>query len=109
MVIDLFDLQLDFSEEFPVDGPGGEGFDNAAETLFLSPLHSEKYIETAKLVLNAASKEFKSRAKIFVAEPGPDLTEGEAADKILRAFLPKAFRRPGGRLLRRSRYVAPSA
>lgn len=93
-VIDLFDLQLDFSEEFPVDGPGGEGFDNAAETLFLSPLHSEKYIETAKLVLNAASKEYKSREKIFVARPGAGVTEEAAADKILRAFLPKAFRRP---------------
>ncbi len=93
-VIDLFDLQLDFSEEFPVDGPGGEGFDNAAETLFLSPLHSEKYIETAKLVLNAASKEFKSREKIFVARPGAGVTEEEAADEILRAFLPRAFRRP---------------
>jgi hypothetical protein len=93
-VINLFDLQLDFSEEFPVDGPGGEGFDNAVETLFLSPLHSEKYVEIAKRVLNAASKEYKSRVKIFGPELDPDISEEQAAEKILRAFLPKAFRRP---------------
>ncbi len=91
---DLFDLQLDFSEALPVDGPGGEGFDNAAETLFLSPLHAEKYVETAKLVVDAASKEFKSRVKIFVARPAGDVSEEEAAEKILAKFLPKAFRRP---------------
>jgi mono/diheme cytochrome c family protein len=91
---DLFDLQLDVSEQFPVDGPGGEGFDNAAETLFLSPLHSEKYLEVAKFILDAAGKEFKSRQKIFVARPGAGATEAEAAEKILQEFLPRAFRRP---------------
>ena len=93
-VRDLFDLQLDFGTELPLDGPGGEGFDNAAETLFLSPLHSEKYVEIAKSVLDAASKEYKSRIKIFVAEPGPGIGEKEAAGKILQVFLPRAFRRP---------------
>lgn len=91
---DLFDLQLDFRQALPIDGPGGEGFDNAAETLFLSPLHSEKYVETAKHVVDAASKEFKSRQKIFIARPGPDMTEQQAAGKILAEFLPKAFRQP---------------
>jgi Cu(I)/Ag(I) efflux system membrane protein CusA/SilA len=45
-------------------------------------------------VLDAASKEYKSRIKIFVAEPGPGIGEKEAAEKILQAFLPRAFRRP---------------
>ena len=91
---DLFDLQIDVSESLPVDGAGGEGFDNAAETLFLSPLHSEKYLQVAKFVLDAAGKEFKSRQKIFIARPGPELTEKQAAQQILSAFLPRAFRRP---------------
>jgi len=39
---DLLDIHLDLGSMFPADGAGGEGFDNAAETLFLSPLHSEK-------------------------------------------------------------------
>lgn len=93
-VRDLLDLQLDVSEALPMDGPGGEGFDNASETLFLSPLHAEKYLETAKFILDAASKEFKSRVKIFVARPGAGVSEREATEKILESFLPKAFRRP---------------
>ena len=95
-VRDLFDLQIDVTELFPVDGAGGEGFDNAAETLFLSPLHSEKYLEAAKYVLDAASKEFKSRDRIFVARPGDGVSEEEAARRILVEFLPRAFRRPIG-------------
>ena len=93
-VRDLFNLQIDVSETLPIDGPGGEGFDNAAETLFLSPLHSEKYIETAKFIIDAASKEFKSRRKIFIARPGKGVGEREAAHRILAAFLPEAFRQP---------------
>lgn len=93
-VRDLFDLQLDVSEALPVDGAGGEGFDNAAETLFLSPLHSEKYVEVAKFVLDAASKEFKSRSLIFVARPGEGVSEHQAATRILENFLPRAFRQP---------------
>ncbi len=91
---DLLDLQIDTSAMLPVDGPGGEGFDNAAETLFLSPLLAEKYLETAKFVLDAASKEFKARHKLFVARPGHGVTEREAARAILAEFLPRAFRRP---------------
>jgi hypothetical protein len=91
---DLFDLQIDVAGLLPVDGAGGEGFDNAAETLFLSPLHSEKYIEVAKLTVDFASKEFKSRQKIFVAEPGPSKSPEQAAREILASFLPQAYRRP---------------
>ncbi len=93
-VRDLFDIQVDLTDMFPVDGPGGEGFDNAAETLFVSPLLAEKYLEAAEFVVNAASKEFKSREKIFVARPGTGLSEQAAARQILARFLPSAFRRP---------------
>ncbi len=91
---DLFDLQIDVSEMLPIDGPGGEGFDNTAETLFISPLLTEKYLETAKFVVDAASKEFKSRRRVFVARPGQGVTEQEAVRKILSTFLPRAYRRP---------------
>lgn len=93
-VRDLFDIQLDTSELFPVDGPGGEGFDNAAETLFISPLLMEKYVEAAKVVLDTASKEFKSRTRIFVAYPNDEDSDTAAAREIVDAFLPLAFRRP---------------
>ncbi|MFN0101143.1 MAG: DUF1588 domain-containing protein [Bryobacteraceae bacterium] len=93
-VRDLLDVHMDFAQSLPVDGAGGEGFDNAAETLFLSPLHSEKYLDIAKFAMDFAAKEFKSRARIFVAKPGPGVTPEQAARTIFKTFLPRAFRRP---------------
>ena len=91
---DLFDMHLDLGSMLPADGAGGEGFDNAAETLFLSPLHAEKYMDAAKFVMDFAAKEYKTRVKIFVAKPGAGVSEEQAARKILANFLPKAFRHP---------------
>jgi hypothetical protein len=91
---DLLDIHLDIGAALPADGSGGEGFDNAAETLFLSPLHSEKYLEVAKLAIDFAAKEYKSRTKILIAKPGPGVSPEQAAREILAAFLPRAFRRP---------------
>jgi hypothetical protein len=93
-VQDLLDIHLDIGASLPADGAGGEGFDNAAETLFLSPLHSEKYLETAKLAMDFAAKEYKSRTRILVAKPGNGVTPEAAARQILQKFLPRAFRRP---------------
>jgi len=93
---DLLDMHLDLGASLPVDGGGGEGFDNAAETLFLSPLHSEKYMDAAKFAMEFAAKEFKSRNKILIAKPGPGVTEAQAARTVLTSFLPRAFRRPIG-------------
>lgn len=93
-VRDLFDLQIDVSAQLPAEGAGGEGFDNAAETLFLSPLHSEKYMELAKMITDFAAKDFKPRARVLIAEPGPNLPPESAARLILASFLPRAFRRP---------------
>ena len=44
---DLLNIQISAGHALPADGAGGEGFDNAAETLFLSPIHAEKYLEAA--------------------------------------------------------------
>ena len=51
---DLLGIQHSPTESLPEDGAGGEGFDNAAETLFLSPLHAEQYREAAREVLRYA-------------------------------------------------------
>ena len=91
---DLLDIQVDLSSSLPADGAGGEGFDNAAETLFLSPLLSEKYLKAAKFAMDAAAKEYKSREKILVARPGNGVSPEQAAREILKVFLPRAFRRP---------------
>jgi mono/diheme cytochrome c family protein len=91
---DLLDVQTDLTSFLPSEGAGGEGFDNAGETLFLTPLLAEKYMGAAKFALDAAFKEFKSRSKILVARPGNGTTPDQAAQAILTAFLPRAFRRP---------------
>ncbi len=91
---DLLNIHFNAAHALPADGAGGEGFDNAAETLFFSPLHSEKYLEAAKEAVEAAAKDTDSRKAFLIAEPGKDLTPPDAARKVLEAFVPRAFRRP---------------
>ena len=91
---DLLNVHIDTGSALPAEGAGGEGFDNAAETLFLSPIHAEKYLEAAKAALGYASKDARGRAKFLIATPGPNLTSDAAAQAVLRDFLPRAFRRP---------------
>ena len=109
---DLLDIQMDLTSSLPADGAGGEGFDNAGETLFLSPLLSEKYMKAAKFAMDVAAKEYKSREKILVARPGNGVSPEQAAREILKAFLPRAFRRPVRRTMTSrsiSRSFAPRA
>lgn len=96
-VRDLLNLHIDAGAALPADGAGGEGFDNAAETLFLSPIHAEKYLDAAKAALNAAFKDPRSRARFLIAQPGPGVSPIDAARTILDGFLPRAFRRPADR------------
>lgn len=91
---DLLNIHFNAAHALPADGAGGEGFDNAAETLFFSPLHSEKYLEAAKEAVEAAAKDPDSRKAFLTAAPGKDLNPSEAARKTLDAFVPRAFRRP---------------
>lgn len=51
---DLLGVETSFHETFPVDGGGGEGFSNNAETLFLPPMLMERYLEAAQQVLDQA-------------------------------------------------------
>jgi hypothetical protein len=91
---DLLNVHVDIGSTLPADGAGGEGFDNAAETLFLSPIHAEKYLEAAKLALGYAVKDPRARAKFLIAVPGAGISPDAAARTILEEFLPRAFRRP---------------
>jgi hypothetical protein len=91
---DLLNIHFNAGHALPADGAGGEGFDNAAETLFLSPMHAEKYLEAARQALEYGSKDPRARAVFLAAEPGEETTPEQAARKILEAFLPRAFRRP---------------
>lgn len=75
-VSDLFGLRLDVAEMFPADGSGGEGFDNNGETLFLSPLLAERYLEVAEQVLDRVIV-IPPLTRAFVAK---DLLPGQPVD-----------------------------
>ncbi|MBN9660579.1 MAG: DUF1592 domain-containing protein [Acidobacteria bacterium] len=91
---DLLNVHVNAAHALPVDGAGGEGFDNAAETLTISPIHAEKYLDAAKEALQYAASEPKSRELFLIAQPGPGKTPDQAAEEVLASFVPRAFRRP---------------
>jgi hypothetical protein len=109
---DLFGVDLHAGDLLPSEGGGGEGFDNAGATLFITPVLMEKYLEAAELVLStilpdshaalekananhteSAQLEAVGR-RLLVATPGPSVTPHAAARELLVTFLPRAFRRP---------------
>ena len=90
---DLLNIHINAGQAMPADGAGGEGFDNAAETLFISPIHAEKYLEAAKSALDYAIRDPKSRRVFFIAGTDNGLTEEQAAQTILASFVHRAFRR----------------
>lgn len=91
---DLLGVHTQAGEGLPADGGGGAGFDNAAETLFLSPIHAEKYLEAARTAVEYMARDPLARREVFVASPGEHLPADEAARLILRKFMRRAFRRP---------------
>lgn len=93
-VQDLLFVHYDASGELPDDGAGGVGFDNAAETLFLSAVHAEKYLDAAKAALAYAGQDRDARAVIFIVRPSADLPAEAAARRILARLATRAFRRP---------------
>lgn len=91
---DLLGIHVNSAHALPVDGAGGEGFDNAAETLFISPIHAEKYLDAARSSLSHAFKDPRSLERLIVSSPGSGVTANEAARSVLKQFLRRAFRRP---------------
>lgn len=91
---DLFDIHFNAGSNLPADGAGGAGFDNAAEALFISPIHGERYLESAKEVLDYAAKDVTARQTIFFVQPNEHRTAEEAAYQVLEHFATQAFRRP---------------
>ncbi len=53
-VLDLLGVDFDARSFFPADGSGGEGFDNHARVLFITPLSFERYYEAAQLIVDRA-------------------------------------------------------
>ena len=92
-VRDLLDIHFDAGEALPADGSGGEGFDNATETLFISPIHAEKYMDAARVAIEYAFADTRSLRRFLVAEPDEKTPPEVAARRVIEAFLPRAFRR----------------
>ncbi len=83
---DLLQAHFDAGAALPVDGAGGEGFDNAAETLFLSPVHGEKYLDAANDAFDYVAKNEASRKLLLIAKPSENKSEEEAAKECLAEY-----------------------
>lgn len=92
-VRDLLGIAVNAGHALPDDGAGGEGFDNAAETLFISPIYAEKYLDAARSALGHAFKDPDDRGRIITAIPDANRSPEQAAKEVLSQFLPRAFRR----------------
>ncbi len=91
---DLLGVHMDVGHALPEDAAGGEGFNNASETLIISPVHAEKYIEAAAVALDYAAKDETSRKRILHAFPKEGVSETEAARNNLKSLANRAYRRP---------------
>src|SRR4051812_14385697 len=107
-VRDLTGLDFDAAQAvgLPEEEKGASAFEARAEALTVSLVHLEKYFLAADQILdrlfsgkpgtkpapkkNAA----EAYARLFCAAPGGDVSEEEAARKILARFLRLAYRRP---------------
>jgi hypothetical protein len=94
------------------DDGNGQGFDNLAAAMEVPPALMEKYFEAADQILERvfalndpklAGTKLDGRAKaqtqtaykmVVVAQPGAGVSAHEAAEKVLRQFVRRAYRRP---------------
>lgn len=91
---DLLSIHFDAGHALPQDPAGGEGFSNAAETLTISPIHAEKYLDAAVDALAYASRSEVARDALLVAQPSDSLAPTDAARQTLKRFADRAYRRP---------------
>jgi len=82
----------------PDDGDGsGSSFSNLAEALILPPVLMEKYFAAADKVLDRVFEQPRhkqDRETLLFARPGLDLSDREAARRVIARFLRLAYRRP---------------
>jgi len=102
-VRDLFGVDLHLQDLLPADGGGGEGFDTTGSALFTSSIHVEKYLAAAdravETVLPSKATGLlpelaKARSRILIARPTLLTKPREAAEKTVKSFARRAFRRP---------------
>ncbi|MBV08181.1 DUF1592 domain-containing protein [Rubinisphaera sp.] len=80
---DLLGVETDAAVRFPVDGSGGEGFDNNGETLFLPPILMERYLEAADEILDAALPSQAIKITIPARELLPPEEKADSSSRVL--------------------------
>lgn len=91
---DLLNIHFDAGQGLPEDTAGGEGFNNAAETLTIAPVHAEKYLQAATDALDYAAREVGARRRLLSTRPSESVSDEDAARANLCELAGKAFRRP---------------
>lgn len=91
---DLLGIAKRPGDKFPADGAGGEGFTNNADTLSLSPLLVEKYLEAANEAIAEVWQRGDLRARLLEPVKSDKLAADVGAELALRPFLARAYRRP---------------
>jgi hypothetical protein len=108
---DLFGLDLRPADEFPADEIG-YGFDNNGDVLSIPPLLMDKYLAAAGETVRAVWKDAQARERVLVCEPKDQKRQEQmaCAQKVIRAFAERAFRRPllAPELSRLTRFVEAS-
>lgn len=92
-VRDLFGVTFNPSKDFPVDGAGGEGFDNMADALFSTPTLLEKYLAAAKKVIAAVYADPDLKKKVIFSTPESPKDTKAAAEIVLTYHATLAYRR----------------
>ena len=100
-VRDLLGLAFDSAREVGMPGEeAGDGFDNLAAALGVSPALIDKYFAAAEKVADAVfaadAKGASARKRLFVARPGPGLPAAEAARRVVARLARLAYRSPPG-------------
>ncbi len=91
---DLLGTHFDAGSILPQDAAGGEGFNNAAETLTISPIHAEKYVQAATDALAYAASDSEARDTLIRRRPSESTSESDVAKANLARLVNRAFRRP---------------
>lgn len=91
---DLLNVHFDVGEGLPQDIAGGEGFANAAETLIISPIHAEKYLQAATDALDYVERDAGARRRLLPVAPQEAESPTAAARQNLQRLAARAFRRP---------------
>lgn len=92
-VRDLFGVNFFPGREFPVDGAGGEGFDNVGDSLFVPPVLMEKYLSASKKIIDEIYAKPDLLARILIAKPTDKTPPKDAAKVTLKYNASLVFRR----------------